>query len=95
VIGLALQEPFAQADIWRCLGSFFARMKFETMVNEVLARMPDYQMVEDEILPYTTRRCSERMDPRPVHLRPGPQGRCTHSIAKAQVPPTGEKEFHA
>jgi cytochrome P450 len=43
------------AGMHRCLGSFFARMKFETMVTEVLARIPDYQVVEDEILPYTTR----------------------------------------
>jgi cytochrome P450 len=29
----------------RCIGSFQARMMFETMIREVLARMPDYQVL--------------------------------------------------
>jgi cytochrome P450 len=42
------------AGMHRCLGSFLARMMFQVMVTEVLARMPDYQVVENEILPYQT-----------------------------------------
>jgi cytochrome P450 len=42
------------AGMHRCLGSFLARMMFETMVTEVLTRMPDYKVVESDILPYTT-----------------------------------------
>ena len=41
------------AGMHRCPGSFLARMKFETVVTEILARMPDYQVVEDAILPKT------------------------------------------
>jgi cytochrome P450 len=36
----------------RCLGSFQARMMFETMIREVLTRMPDYQIDEKRIKPY-------------------------------------------
>jgi cytochrome P450 len=42
------------AGMHRCLGSFLARMMYETMVTEVLARIPDYRIVEDAILPYET-----------------------------------------
>jgi len=40
------------AGMHRCLGSFLARMMFEAMLTEVLARMPDYKVIEDRILPY-------------------------------------------
>jgi cytochrome P450 len=36
----------------RCLGSFQARMMFETMIHEVLTRMPDYQIDESAMKPY-------------------------------------------
>ena len=42
------------AGMHRCLGSFMARMMFEEMITSVLARMPDYQIVEDAIEPYAT-----------------------------------------
>ena len=42
------------AGMHRCLGSFLARMMYETMVTEVLARIPDYRIVEEDILPYET-----------------------------------------
>ena len=38
----------------RCLGSFLARMMFDSMMREVLTRIPDYKVVEDKILPYTS-----------------------------------------
>ncbi len=42
------------AGMHRCLGSFLARMMYETMVTEVLARIPDYAIVEAGIEPYET-----------------------------------------
>ena len=42
------------AGMHRCLGSFLARMMYETMVTEVLARIPDYAIVEADIQPYET-----------------------------------------
>lgn len=42
------------AGMHRCLGSFMARMMFEEMITGVLNRLPDYQIVEDEIEPYDT-----------------------------------------
>jgi len=32
----------------RCLGSFLARIMFEAMMNEVLTRLPDYKVIEEE-----------------------------------------------
>jgi cytochrome P450 len=42
------------AGIHRCLGSFVARMMFEVMISEVLARIPDYKVFEGEARPYRT-----------------------------------------
>ena len=42
------------AGMHRCLGSFLARLMFEVMIGEVLARIPDYQVDEDAIVPYPT-----------------------------------------
>jgi cytochrome P450 len=36
----------------RCLGSFLARMMFQTIVGEVLDRLPDYKVDEDRIRSY-------------------------------------------
>jgi cytochrome P450 len=36
----------------RCLGSFQARMMFETMIREVLTRMPDYRIDETQMRSY-------------------------------------------
>jgi cytochrome P450 len=40
------------AGTHRCLGSFLARMVYDTMLSEVLRRMPDYQVIEDGIRAY-------------------------------------------
>lgn len=42
------------AGMHRCLGSFFARVMFEAMLKEVLLRIPDYQVIEAEAVPYPT-----------------------------------------
>jgi len=40
------------AGMHRCLGSFLARLMFQVMVTEVLGRMPDYRVIEEEAVPY-------------------------------------------
>lgn len=42
------------AGMHRCVGSFLARLMFEVMVGEVLSRIPDYDVIEQEIVPYPT-----------------------------------------
>jgi cytochrome P450 len=42
------------AGMHRCLGSFLARMMFQTMVSEVLTRLPDFQVSEEGLQPYTS-----------------------------------------
>jgi cytochrome P450 len=34
------------AGIHRCVGSFLARMMFEVMMEEILDRLPDYEVIE-------------------------------------------------
>lgn len=36
----------------RCLGSFFARVMFDAILAEVLERIPDYHVIEDQTKPY-------------------------------------------
>ena len=40
------------AGMHRCLGSFLARMMFQAILEGVLARIPDYQIIEDGIKSY-------------------------------------------
>jgi cytochrome P450 len=40
------------AGMHRCIGSFQARMMFESMIHEVLTRIPDYQVIEAEAKSY-------------------------------------------
>ena len=40
------------AGMHRCLGSFLARLMFQVMVTEVLNRMPDYRVIEEDCVPY-------------------------------------------
>jgi cytochrome P450 len=42
------------AGTHRCLGSFLARMVYDTMLDEVLRRMPDYQVIEEGLRSYPT-----------------------------------------
>lgn len=42
------------AGMHRCVGSFLARMMWESMVTAVLRRMPDYRLVEEGLEPYHT-----------------------------------------
>ncbi len=40
------------AGIHRCPGSHLARLEFKETVMQVLRRMPDYKVVEDELVAY-------------------------------------------
>jgi cytochrome P450 len=40
------------AGMHRCMGSFLARMMFQTVLEEVLSRIPDYQIAEDKVRRY-------------------------------------------
>jgi cytochrome P450 len=40
------------AGMHRCVGSFLARMMFETMMNVLLDRIPDYQVIEEKARRY-------------------------------------------
>ena len=40
------------AGMHRCLGSFLARLMFQVMVTEVLNRLPDYRVIEQDCVPY-------------------------------------------
>ncbi len=40
--------------IHRCLGSNFARSEFAIVMEQVLKRLPDYRVVTEEAIPYTT-----------------------------------------
>jgi cytochrome P450 len=42
------------AGMHRCLGSFLARLMFEVMIGEVLSRIPDYRVIEEEVVKYPT-----------------------------------------
>lgn len=37
-----------------CIGLFLARMMFDVMLDEVLNRLPDYRMIDEECEPYTS-----------------------------------------
>ena len=40
------------AGMHRCLGSFLARLMFQVMVTEMLNRLPDYRVIEEDCVPY-------------------------------------------
>lgn len=40
------------AGMHRCVGSFLARMMFETMINAILDRIPDYEVIENDARRY-------------------------------------------
>lgn len=42
------------AGMHRCLGSFLARMMFDAMLSEILLRLPDYRVIEEQAVPYTS-----------------------------------------
>jgi len=61
------------AGMHRCLGSFLAKMMFETMVTEVLRRMPDYKVIETDIVHYPSIQQVNGWIHLPTAFSPGPK----------------------
>lgn len=61
------------AGMHRCLGSFLAKMMFETMMTEVLRRMPDFKVIETAIRPYTAVARVNGWISIPATFTPGPK----------------------
>ncbi|GAA4717735.1 cytochrome P450/oxidoreductase [Phytohabitans rumicis] len=60
----------------RCAGAHLARAMFHEMMTQVLTRLPDYQVVEDGLIPYPTKGNQTGWDAIPAIFTPGPmQGR--------------------
>lgn len=57
----------------RCAGAHLARAMFREMMTQVLTRLPDYQVLEDGLIPYPTRGNQSGWDAIPVVFTPGPQ----------------------
>jgi cytochrome P450 len=57
----------------RCLGSFLARMMWSVMVTEVLARMPDYRVIEDGMVSYPSIASVNGWINIPATFTPGPK----------------------
>jgi len=61
------------SGIHRCLGSFLARMFFETMFNEVMARLPDYVVDEARATRYPDISTKNGWITIPASFTPGPR----------------------
>lgn len=61
------------AGMHRCLGSFLARMAFEVMLEEVLTRMPDYRVIEEECVSYPSVAVVNGWIRMPAVFTPGPK----------------------
>lgn len=61
------------AGMHRCLGSFYARLMFTSMIKEVLSRMPDYRIDDAEALPYPAVSNVNGWINMPATFTPGPR----------------------
>lgn len=59
------------AGMHRCVGSFLARMMFETMMNALLDRIPDYEVLIDEAERYPSISPINGWIKVPISFRPG------------------------
>jgi cytochrome P450 len=59
--------------IHRCIGSNFARAEFLAMLDAVLTRMPDYEVVEDQVQPYSSIGMINGLLTMPATFTPGPR----------------------
>ena len=63
----------------RCAGAHLARAMFREMMTQVLTRLPDYQFLEDGLVPYPTQGNQTGWDALPARVHPGHAGlRCDH-----------------
>lgn len=59
--------------VHRCAGSHLARAMFSEMLDQVLARLPDYQVDEDALVAYPSRGNQTGWDSIPARFTPGPR----------------------
>jgi cytochrome P450 len=59
------------AGIHRCAGSHLATMEFEVMLDEVLSRVPDFDVVESETLKYSSIAINNGYIKMPARFTPG------------------------
>lgn len=59
--------------VHRCIGSNLARMSFKTMIGEVLTRLPDYEILDDEIVRYEDVGTINGYQHVPAAFTPGPR----------------------
>jgi cytochrome P450 len=72
--------------VHRCLGSNFARVEFQMMLAELLRRMPDYEVIEEETVPYETIGTVNGYVEMPARFTPGqapPNTRKSGGVARA------------
>lgn len=55
----------------RCPGSHLARAMFHEMINQVLTRMPDYQVIDEALVGYPSRGTASGWDEIPATFTPG------------------------
>lgn len=55
----------------RCPGSHLARAMFHEMINQVLTRMPDYQVIDEGLVGYPSRGTASGWDEIPATFTPG------------------------
>ncbi len=61
------------AGVHRCIGSMFARLEFETLINTILRRMPDYQVDLDAVRSFENVGVVAGYTTIPATFTPGPR----------------------
>lgn len=72
----------------RCAGAHLARAMFREMMHQVLTRLPDYQVVEDGLVPYLTQGNQTGWDAIPAVFTPGSRAVDSGSATVALRSPT-------
>ncbi|HTX64091.1 MAG TPA: cytochrome P450, partial [Acidimicrobiales bacterium] len=57
----------------RCVGAHLAKAMFQTMMRQVLSRLPDYEVLEDKVVEYPDRGNQTGLDALPAVFTPGPR----------------------
>jgi cytochrome P450 len=57
----------------RCVGAHLAKAMFQTMMRQVLSRLPDYEVLEDKVVEYPDRGNQTGLDALPATFTPGPR----------------------
>lgn len=72
----------------RCAGAHLARAMFREMMTQVLTRLPDYQVIEDGLVPYPTQGNQTGWDRIPAVFAPGTRAAGTSGLATSLTSPT-------